>query len=139
VPERVLLDTDILSYFIKGHSEVQSRVKSYVEAGGGIRFSLITYYEIVSGLKHRDARGRLNSFLIFAKECEVLPLTVESVSISAEAYAVTRKNGKAVDDIDLLIAGVAIQNNCVLITHNKRHFEHIPGLEIEDWSLTALA
>nr|VFJ75789.1 MAG: tRNA(fMet)-specific endonuclease VapC [Candidatus Kentron sp. FW] len=56
------------------------------------------------------------------------------MTISARIYAELRKAGKPLEDIDLLIAGVAVANNLVLITHNQSHFERIPGLEIEDWS-----
>nr|VFK65621.1 MAG: hypothetical protein BECKUNK1418G_GA0071005_106617 [Candidatus Kentron sp. UNK]VFK71597.1 MAG: hypothetical protein BECKUNK1418H_GA0071006_107317 [Candidatus Kentron sp. UNK] len=64
----------------------------------------------------------------------VLPLTEQSVTISAGIYAELRKTGKPLDDIDLLIAGVAIANNRVLVTHNRSHFERIDRLEVEDWS-----
>jgi tRNA(fMet)-specific endonuclease VapC len=50
-------------------------------------------------------------------------------------YAQLRKEGKPIDDIDLLIAGIALENNLVLVTNNRKHFERIPQLEIIDWSL----
>jgi tRNA(fMet)-specific endonuclease VapC len=56
------------------------------------------------------------------------------VTASAEIYAELRKEGKPLDDIDLLIAGIAIANRLVLVTHNKGHFERIRRLEVEDWS-----
>lgn len=37
------------------------------------------------------------------------------------------------DDIDLLIAGIAIENDMILVTNNERHFGRIPGLKIENW------
>jgi len=43
----------------------------------------------------------------------VLPLTEQSVTIFAGIYAQLRKTGKPLDDVDLLIAGVAIANNRV--------------------------
>ncbi len=46
-----------------------------------------------------------------------------------------RKKGTPVDDIDLLIAGIAIENNMMVITNNMSHFERIEGLEVENWSL----
>lgn len=55
--------------------------------------------------------------------------------LSAEFYASLRRQGTPVDDIDLLIAGVALVNNLVLISHNQRHFSRIEGLELRDWSL----
>jgi tRNA(fMet)-specific endonuclease VapC len=77
----------------------------------------------------------MKSFLDFALENRVLPITEASVTVSSEIYADLRKRGKPVDDIDLLIAGTAIANNMVLVTHNRSHFERIRQLEIEDWSL----
>jgi tRNA(fMet)-specific endonuclease VapC len=96
---------------------------------------LITHYEILSGLKHRDAQKQLDKFLEFSRLNQILLLTEESVTTSAKIYADLRKKGTPLDDIDLLIAGVAIANNLVLITHNQKHFSKIEGLELEDWTL----
>jgi tRNA(fMet)-specific endonuclease VapC len=65
---------------------------------------------------------------------KILPLTEYSVEISAGIYVALRKSGKPIDDIDLLIAGTAISNDLVLVTHNLSHFERIPELKILDWS-----
>ncbi len=43
-------------------------------------------------------------------------------------------NSNPLDDIDLLIAGIALANHLVLVTRNTRHFERINGLELADWS-----
>ncbi len=129
-----LIDTDILSLFFRGQPQVVSRFDSYAEEYTQINFSLITYYEILSGLKHRNARKQLTTFLEFAAQNNVVALTERSVTISADIYAATRAKGTPVDDIDILIAGVAIANDWTLITHNRKHFEKIQNLEIEDWS-----
>ncbi|WGV28774.1 type II toxin-antitoxin system VapC family toxin [Halotia branconii CENA392] len=94
----------------------------------------MTYYEIVSGLKHRDAQKQLTSFLEFVSYNTVLPLTTESTTISGDIYTQLRKKGTPVDDIDILIAGIAIINDLVIVTNNHRDFVKIEGLEIEDWS-----
>lgn len=129
----VLIDTDTLSLFFRGHPHVISHFQSYVTAYPKINFSIITYYEILSGLKHRDAHRQLATFLHFVADNNLVLLTEQSVNYSAEIYAATRAKGKPIDDIDLLIAGVAIANNWLLITHNRQHFECIDGLEIADW------
>jgi len=129
-----LIDTDILSLFFRNHSKVADRFASYLVQHKKINFSIITYYEIVSGLKHRDAYKKMSQFLEFASKNSVFPLTEKSVTVSGEIYAELRKEGNPLDDIDLLIAGTAIVNNMVLITRNKHNFERIRKLEVENWS-----
>lgn len=70
----------------------------------------------------------------FAKHNAILPLTEDSTVISSDLYTSLRKTGKLIDDIDILIAGVALSNNLVLVTHNENHFKRLEGLEIMDWS-----
>lgn len=129
-----LVDTNILSLFFRDQPLVIENFNAYIKEYGKINISIITYYEIVSGLKHRDAQKQLTSFLEFASNNTVLPLTTDSTTISGDIYASLRKKGTPVDDIDILIAGIAIANNLILVTNNRRDFEKIEGLEIEDWS-----
>jgi predicted nucleic acid-binding protein len=37
---------------------------------------------------------------------------------------------------DLFIAATALVHGLTLVTHNTRHFQNLPGLEVADW-LTA--
>lgn len=67
------------------------------------------------------------AILEFAAQNLILPLTEESVTLCADIYATMRRGGTPVDEIDLLIAGVAISNGLVLVTHNQRHFNRIDG------------
>ncbi|MBH8576870.1 type II toxin-antitoxin system VapC family toxin [Nostocaceae cyanobacterium CENA369] len=129
-----LIDTDILSLFFRGNVNVVAQFQTYLITYRQINISIITYYEILSGLKHRDAQKQLTLFLEFAAQNVVLPLTQQSVTLSADIYANLRLQGIPIDDIDLLIAGVALANNLVLITHNQRHFSRVEGLELQDWS-----
>ena len=130
-----LLDTDILSLFFRNHPQVIEYFNLYLQEYEKLNFSLITYYEILSGLKHRDANRQIENFLQFSEKNNIILLSQESVMISAEIYADSRKKGTPVDDIDLLIAGVAMANNLVLITHNQKHFGKVKGLELADWTI----
>ncbi len=88
----------------------------------------------MSGLKHRDASSKLDRFLQFAAQNTVLPLSEEAATHAADQYATLCKQGKPLDDIDLLIAGIALANNPVLVTRNTKHFRRIEGLKLADWS-----
>ncbi|MEW5766531.1 MAG: type II toxin-antitoxin system VapC family toxin [bacterium] len=132
--EPVLVDTDILSLFFRNQDNVVSNFKKYLNRYEKINLSIITYYEILSGLKHRDALKQLDSFLEFTKHNTILSLTKESVMISSDLYSNLRKAGRPIDDIDIIIAGIALSNNLVLVTNNEEHFRNIKGLEILNWS-----
>ena len=41
--------------------------------------------------------------------------------------------GTPLGDLDLQIASIALQHGCQLVTHNRRHFERVPGLMTDDW------
>ncbi|MBS9395473.1 MAG: type II toxin-antitoxin system VapC family toxin [Dolichospermum sp. LBC05a] len=129
-----LIDTNILSFFFRNHSLVVERFQAYLNDYDKINISIITYYEIVSGLKHRDAQKQLTSFQEFVSYNTVLPLSTSSATISADIYANLRNKGTPIDDIDILIAGIAIANNLIIVTNNIRDFGKIENLEIQDWS-----
>ncbi len=123
---RVLIDTDILSYYFKGHKIVLSNFEKYLKQFDLIEISLVTYYEIVGGLLAKNAVKQLNIFENFVADNLVIPMTESSAKISAELYSSLRQGGYIVDDIDLLIAGIAIDNDLTLITNNENHFNRIP-------------
>jgi len=50
------------------------------------------------------------------------------------AGMLSNKSGNAIDDIDFLIAGIAIENDMILVTRNTNHFGRINRLEVQDWS-----
>jgi len=135
VMKPALIDTDILSMFLRGHSVVRENFKCYLKAYHNINISIITHYEILSGLKHKDAHKQLSSFIEFASLSNILPLTTESSENASIIYADLCKKGTPVDDIDILIAGIAQENNMMVITNNTSHFKRIECIEIANWSI----
>jgi tRNA(fMet)-specific endonuclease VapC len=133
--KRALIDTDILSYYFKGNLKVIGRFDSYLGVFDSIEICIITYYEITSGLLAKKAFRQLQVFEQFVDENKIVHLSEKSSKISAELYASLRQSGNIIDDIDLLIAGVAIENELVLVTNNEKHFGRIPNLKIENWTL----
>ncbi len=129
-----LIDTDIISLFLRHQSNVKLNFEKYLNDNGVINISILTYYEIISGLKYKDSHKQLKSFLELAGYSSIIPLTEDSIQFSAEIYADLRKQGTLIEDIDILIAGIAISNKLVLITKNTNHFKRIQGIELEDWS-----
>ena len=130
---RALVDTDILSYYFKGDPIVVGNFQKYLAQYDIIEISLITYYEIMSGLAYKSALKQLEIFNDFVSENIVIPATEESCKISSDIYSELRMKGELIDDIDLLIAGIAIENELTLVTNNTNHFGRIKDLKLENW------
>jgi len=78
---------------------------------------------ILSGLFFKKANKQLGKFEAFIATCELLKLSISSIRISAQVYGELRENGITIDTADLLIAGVAIENDLTLVTNNQRHYQ----------------
>jgi tRNA(fMet)-specific endonuclease VapC len=128
-----MLDTDILSEFLRGNPKVISKVDDYLKVYGFINLSIITYYEILNGLLFKDARKQLSSFEAFIELNKVIPLTTSMAKTAAKIQADLRKKGTEIGHTDTLIAGIAITNGFQLITNNTEHFKRIKGLEFANW------
>lgn len=53
--------------------------------------------------------------------------------IGGEIYAALRREGKLINDADILIASIVKAHDAVLVTNNEEHFSRIEGLRIENW------
>ncbi len=62
------------------------------------------------------------------------PVLVDT-DILAKIYSSHRKHGIVIDDIDLLIAGIVIENKLAIASNNEKHFGKIKGLRVENGSL----
>jgi len=129
-----MLDTDVLSEFLRGNPQVINKVDGRLKEFGFISLSIITYYEILNGLLNKDARKQLTSFDDFVSLNKVIPLTIPMAKTAAAIQAELRKKGTEIGHTDTLIAGIAITSDLQLITNNTEHSKRIKGLEIANWT-----
>ena len=130
-----MLDTDILSEFLRGNPMVIEKVADHLKEYGFVSLSIITYYEILNGLLYKDAKKQLQRFEDFIQLNKVIPLTLPMAKTAAIIQADLRKKGTEIGHTDTLIAGIAITSELQLITNNTNHFKRIKGLKIENWTL----
>ncbi len=129
-----MLDTDILSEFLRGNSNVLESVKKYLDEYRFINISVITYYEIQNGLLYKDAKKQLTKFEEFISLTNVIPLNVSMAKKAAEIQAYLRRKGIEIGHTDTLIAGMAIVNKLQLITNNTEHFKRVKELDYDNWT-----
>lgn len=91
-----MLDTDILSEFLRGNTKVITKVDEHLKEYGFINLSIITYYEILNGLLYKDARKQLTKFEEFVALNKVIPLTLRMAKTAAVIQADLRKKGSEI-------------------------------------------
>jgi tRNA(fMet)-specific endonuclease VapC len=131
---KAILDTNIVSYFLRGNAAVVDKLSQYGQFYTALTFSLLTYYEIKSGLLYKNASNLLSRFEELASENDILPLSLTTMDITSDIYADLRRRGLLVPPIDILIAATAIEYNALLVTANLRHFTIIRNLDCENWA-----
>jgi predicted nucleic acid-binding protein len=135
---KAILDTDILSEYLKGHNAaVAGRAAAYAKDHGIFTFTSVTVYEIVYGLELKGASSHLNKVLIWLKQNEEITPTDADFLAAATIKATARRQGSVVELPDCLIASIAIRSNRPLVTGNIDDFRAIQktgvNLSIENW------
>ncbi|UCF98975.1 MAG: PIN domain-containing protein [Spirochaetaceae bacterium] len=132
---KYLFDTDTITTLLKPRppQRLLRRIQNVEPRNQHI--STITISEISYGAhKNNNPRKHLD-FL----ELNVLPrvrvLTFDDTAayMAGRIRAEKEKLGQPLAPLDLQIAAIAKANGCILVTGNIRHFESIPGLEVQNW------
>jgi len=128
--KKYLIDSDILIYFLKGKQEVVEKLSQIPI--DDLYISRINYTELIYGA-YNSAKINQNLKVIepFLESFTVLEFTKASSLIFAKEKARLKKSGNIIADMDLMIASIAIENDCTLISNNMKHFERIQNLELE--------
>lgn len=131
---RYLLDTNIVSYFIRGaNSTLVDQVAQALETQSAT-ISVITRAELrfgQAGLPVADKRKRAIDLVL--GQLTALPWTSAAADIYGHLKDRLKRQGTPIGDMDTLIAAHALAEKLILVTHNTRHFENVPGLKLEDW------
>jgi len=128
-----LLDTDTLSYFLKGFPNVVRQTNESFNQFGYLNISVVTYYELLNGLLYKDAQKQMANFLELVNSCQILPITTEIAHLAAQIQVELKLNGRIIGHTDVLIGATAIHHNFKIVTNNQAHFTQISNLELDNW------
>jgi len=131
-----LLDTCVVSDFVRGTQPVQSRLLA--TAPSVIALSSITVLEVEYGLARRPVLARRLRKVMHAlfESVTILPFDREDAMQAAALRAELKRKGLPVGAYDLLIGATALRRGLTLVTSNTAEFAHVEGLPLEDWRST---
>lgn len=137
---RYVLDTDTASAYQRGHPLVIARLAASGPEAVGT--TIITVYEQFRGRMTTVDRARTDDDLQNAyasmQRTHAHLCSFEVLGFDANTIAVYRSLMKLrirIGTMDLRIASVVLARNLTLVTGNRRDFERVPELRLEDWTV----
>ena len=125
-----MLDTNVIIEMLRGNVKVVEQIEKH-----GIQncfISEITIAELFYGAVKSNNLKHFKDIEIVESLFQIVPLYSSFLQYAKIRHHLVT-TGLKIDTFDLLIGATAVQNDYILITHNRKHFCRIPQLEIEDW------
>jgi tRNA(fMet)-specific endonuclease VapC len=135
-----ILDTDTFSLLLRGHPRVPERV---AEATEEVALTVITRIEILQGRFAALLKAENREKLLQAQkrldesEKDLNRFTILAIDAATAAEFDRLRQNKKLKKIgrcDLLIAALALATHATLVTRNRKDFDQVPGLKVENWA-----
>ena len=124
-----LLDTNTLSYYLRGVAPVVKRVQSH--RPGDLAISAVTVMELRYGAARRRALAAAIDAVLGA--LTVLPFDATAAERAGAVRAALEAKGVTLSLADSQIAGQALAAGATLVSSDTA-FRRVPGLIVRDWS-----
>ncbi len=124
----IVLDTDVMIDILAGEEPWAGWFAELLPSRR-LATTSINHFELLAGARTRDEAEKLLTFL---RPLAVLPFDPDAADRAADAAADLRRLGKPLPMADLAIAGICLELGASLLTRNRRHFERIDGLRLEE-------
>ena len=130
-----LLDTNIVSEIVKRTPDARILARLNSEAPASLHISSVTVFELRFGaarsVKPASLWARIQRDIL--ARFQVLPFTEQDALAAADLMAPLVAGGHSLALQDICLAGVAFARNLAFVTRNRRDFDRITGLKVENW------
>jgi tRNA(fMet)-specific endonuclease VapC len=125
-----ILDSDHCVALLRGHLDLRGRVSPTEE----LAVTAVSVGELAHGA-HKSSRAdeNLARLDVLLAAVTILPYNEGAARQFGRLKAELERAGIGLSDLDLQIASIGLQYAAPLATHNRRHFERVPDLAVEDW------
>ena len=126
-----MLDTDTVSFAIRGHGRVAANLLQHRPAE--IYISSITLAELRFGAERKRSRRLHRLIDAFVDGVTVLPFDQLAADRFAPVAVALERRGEPIGTFDTQIAAHALSLGLTLVTNNTKHFQRVAGLKTENW------
>ena len=130
---KYMIDTNIAIYTLKNRpAKVRAAFKKH---SGEMCLSTISLGELIF-VAEKSARVEHNLTVIegFAARLKVETFNAQAAVHFGQLRAELAKSGNLIGPYDMMIAGHARALGLILVTNNRREFDRVPGLRVENWA-----
>lgn len=132
---RRTLDTNICSYILRRHpADMIERFATLDRSQ--LWLSAIVAAELRFGAAKLGIPRFSSAVEAWLVGFDVRAWPLEATHHYAQIRSALERQGKPIGGMDLMIAAHALAEDSVLITNNAREFHRVPGLAVEEWSLS---
>lgn len=128
---RYMLDADTVSYALRGHGRVGTRLLEHQPSE--VCISAITLAELNFGAEAKQSQKIRRGIRRFTNDIAVVPFDEASAERFGVVAAALATRGQPIGLYDTLVAAQALSMGLTVITNNTRHFSRVPGLAVENW------
>lgn len=127
----IIIDTDVCIELLKGNKKILQRRDRY-EDPIGISFMSVAelYYGAEKSTNPTRNRSAIEGLLL---TLDIVQPEISILKRSGSIKAELQKAGSMIPDADIIIAATALETGSRLVTSNLKHFERVPGLQLESW------
>ena len=123
----MLIDTDVIIWYMRGNANA----RDYLDAHPRFRISVITYMELVQGMRNKQELQALRRAL---RNWKVEMIYVnEEISSKAMFYVEQYYLSHYLHLADALIGATAVSYGIPLLTGNFKHYQTIKEVEIAEF------
>lgn len=128
-----LLDCNHLSAAIRKVSTVRDQIHSARKAGNRFIACVPVLCELEAGIQQTaapaDYRRRLGQLL---RHVRLWPLDQDTARLYGTAFNELRRRGKALSQVDIMLAALARQHNLVILSTDS-DFDALPDIKRQNW------
>ena len=129
---KYLLDTNILSYLLKGKGGNIIKRLSSIDRDD-VYVPCIAYSEMLFGAKKIGNQRLVEAIEKLVSPFKIAPFTRKEAHVYALIRSDLERKGAPIGAMDLLIASIAVAGNFTLVSHNCEEFKRVESLLLEDW------
>jgi tRNA(fMet)-specific endonuclease VapC len=131
------LDTNVVIFAInQRRPAIAQRLDREIASGTPIFVPAIVLFELEYGCakSRRPEQSRRTLEIFLSAGFDQPAFDIGDARAAGEIRALLELRGEPIGPYDTLIAAQARRRGATLVTLNRREFERVPGLSVEDWA-----